>query len=160
MELLKKKWRMLSGQVSSMSLVTNNNIIMLCEQSPTSWCQYQRDKFNKTNLFKHGPGLSKEVIALVKPVYKDLIKLEELEKCRHGITQNQNESFNALIWERAPKSVYLSMEKMRLAVYTIVFIYIHIELNQYFDHYGVVLTTSTIFDICFNIKSLARVIFS
>ena len=36
---------------------------MLCEQSPTSWCQYQSDKFNKTNLFKHGPGLSKEAIA-------------------------------------------------------------------------------------------------
>ena len=65
---------------------------MLCEQSATSWFQYQRDKFNKTNLFMHGPGLPKEVIALVKPVYKDLIKLEQLEKCLHGMTQNQNES--------------------------------------------------------------------
>ena len=96
---------------------------MLCEQSPTSCCQYQRDKFNKTNLFKHGPGLSKEVIALVKPAYKDLIKLEELEKCLHGMTQNQNESFNALIWERAPKCVYLPMEKMRFAVYDAVSVF-------------------------------------
>ena len=89
----------------------------LCEKSQTSWCQYQRDRCNNTNLFKHGPGLSKEVINFVKPIYKDLIRLDELEKCLHGMTQNQNESYNALIWERAPKSVYVSIEKMRFAVY-------------------------------------------
>ena len=95
----------------------------LCEQSQTSWCQYQRDRFNKTNLFKHGVGLTKEVIALVKPIYKDLIKLEELEKCLHGMTQNQNESYNALIWERAPKSIYLSIDKMCFAVYDAVAVF-------------------------------------
>ena len=63
------------------------------------------------------PGLPKEFIALVEPIYKDLIKHEELKKCLHGKTQIQNESYNALIWQRAPKNIYLSIENMRLAVY-------------------------------------------
>ena len=29
--------------------------------TPTSWCQYQRDIINKTNLYKAGPDLSKEI---------------------------------------------------------------------------------------------------
>ena len=101
----------------------NHHYHMLCEKSSTSWCQYQRDDINKANLFKYGPGLPKEVIALVKPIYKDLIKHEELKKCLHGKTQNQNESYNALSWQRAPKNIYLSIEKTRLAVYNAVAVF-------------------------------------
>ena len=88
-----------------------------------SWCQYQRDQVNKTNLFKHGPGLPNDILAHVKPIYRDLIKHEELKKCLHGKTQNQNESFNSLIWERAPKSLYLSIDKIRFAVYDAVAVF-------------------------------------
>ena len=86
-------------------------------------CQYRRDEANNTNLFKHGPGLPNEVVALAKPIYKNLIKHEELSKCLHGKTQNQNESFNTLIWERAPKNVYLSLEKLHFAVYDAVAVF-------------------------------------
>ena len=47
--------------------------------------------------------LSDEVIKHVKPIYLDLIKPQQLEKCLHGKTQNQIESFNSMIWERVPK---------------------------------------------------------
>ena len=94
-----------------------NNYHDHCEASSTSWCQYQRDIFNKTNLFKHGPGLSQEVIKGVKPIYLDLIKPSELMKCLHGKTQNQNESFNSTVWERAPKVNYCSFDKLEFAVY-------------------------------------------
>ena len=63
-----------------------NHYHSLCEKSPTSWCKYQRNQCNGTNLFKHGPGLHKDVIAAVKPIYKDLIKHEELAKYLHGKT--------------------------------------------------------------------------
>ena len=59
----------------------------------------------------------------MKPIYKNLIKHEELSKCLHGKTQNQNESFNAVIWERAPKNVYLSLEKLRFVVYDAVAVF-------------------------------------
>ena len=57
----------------------------------------------KTNLFKHGPGLTNVVIALVKPINMDLITAEELKKCLHDKTNNLNESYSALICERALK---------------------------------------------------------
>ena len=31
-----------------------------CPKSPVSWCQYQRDQINNTNLYKPGPGLSRD----------------------------------------------------------------------------------------------------
>lgn len=98
----------------------SNNFHSLCD---SSWCQFQRDKLNGTNLFKHGQGLPDQVKPLITPIYKDLLKPEELEKCLHGMTQNQNESYNALIWERAPKSVYISIEKMKFAVYDAVAVF-------------------------------------
>ena len=52
-------------------------------------------------------------------------KTEELKKGLHGKTQNQNESCNALIWQRNSKSIYISIEKMRLAIYDAVAVFIN-----------------------------------
>lgn len=88
-----------------------------CMKGPNSWCQYQRDISNKTNLYRPGPGLTDEVIKHVKPIYLDLIKPQVLAKCLHGMTQNQNESFNSMIWERIPKYRYCSYNKLKFGVY-------------------------------------------
>ena len=88
-----------------------------CEKSSTSWCQYQRDIVNGTNLHVEGPGLPNNVIYHVKPIYQNLTKPEELKKCLHGKTQNQNESYNGLIWARAPKFRYCAFDKLAFAVY-------------------------------------------
>ena len=42
------------------------------------------------------------------PIDMELLSDELLSKCLHGKTQNQNESFNATIWERLPKTKYNS----------------------------------------------------
>ena len=57
-----------------------NNYHDHCETSSTSWCQYHRDIITKTNFYKHGRGLSQEVIKWVKPIYFGLIKPSELKK--------------------------------------------------------------------------------
>ena len=80
-----------------------------CPKSSHSWCQFQRDGCNTTILHKHRPGLDDDVIKEVKPIYGDLTKSEELAKCLHGQTQNANESFNAMIWKRAPKPNYCGL---------------------------------------------------
>ena len=54
------------------------------------------------------------MVKLVKPIYLDLIKAD---KCLHGKTQNQNESYNGTLWERLPKSTYVGIDKLRLGVY-------------------------------------------
>ena len=40
-----------------------------CPATSDSWCQYQRDQVNGTNLFKPGKGFDPEVIIHVKPEY-------------------------------------------------------------------------------------------
>ena len=43
--------------------------------------------------------------------------MTQLKKCLHGKTQNANESFNATIWERIPKSKYVSHNQLEFGVY-------------------------------------------
>lgn len=93
------------------------NFHTYCPATTDSWCQYQRDIVNKTNLYKPGKGFDPEVIKHVKVEYMKLTDEKELAKCMHGKTQNANESFNSLIWERAPKSRYCGLSKLKLCVY-------------------------------------------
>ena len=57
------------------------------------------------------------VVAKLKPVYNDLSKTDLSEKCLHGKTQNRNESFNGTIWERLPKTKYVSFLQLQFGVY-------------------------------------------
>ena len=57
------------------------------------------------------------MIKYVKTEYEKLTDEKELTKCLHGQTQNANESFNSLIWERAPKTKFCSLNKLKLCVY-------------------------------------------
>ena len=87
-----------------------------CPDGSESWCGHKKDIANKTKLFKPGPGLPDDVIAAVKPIYARLSEDSLLEKCLHGKTQNQNESFNGMIWERLPKGVFVGPDTLKLGV--------------------------------------------
>lgn len=88
-----------------------------CPTGSASWCKYQKDKANHTNLFKHGPGLPLPVIAKLKPEYIRLSENNLLQKCLHGKTQNQNESLNGMVWQRIPKEIYVGRETLELGLY-------------------------------------------
>ena len=103
----------------------DSNYHIYCPKTSDSWCQYSRDLVNETNLYKCGADISLDVISAIKPIYADLTKESDLEKCLHGLTQNSNESFNATIWERASKSIYCGREVLELAVYDAVANYIY-----------------------------------
>ena len=96
---------------------TSNQCHEYCPKTPDSWCQYQLDVLNKTNLYTPGAGISDDVIHSIKPIYADLTKTEALQTCLHGLTQNPNESFNSTIWERAHKTVYCGLDTLELAVF-------------------------------------------
>ena len=38
-------------------------------------------------------------------------------KCLHGKTQNQNESFNGMIWNRIPKSRFIKYRQFAMAIF-------------------------------------------
>ena len=74
---------------------------------PVEWCQYQKDKKNKTSLYDHAAvekkSLPNKFLKHMLPLYKRLSTDALLKGCVPGLTQNQNESFNATIWKRCPK---------------------------------------------------------
>ena len=41
----------------------------------------------------------------------------KLKKCLHGKTQNANESFNGMIWNRIPKATHIGINNISLGVY-------------------------------------------
>ena len=78
---------------------------------------YQRDMATGKVTYKPGPGLPLSVIQHVKPIYQDLSQDTLLLKCLHGQTQNQNESFNAMIWKRLPKTEFVSLTQLKFGTY-------------------------------------------
>ena len=57
-----------------------------------------------------------DIIKHVKPIFQDLQNDSLLSKCLHGKTQNQNESFNSIIWKRVPKDVFIGGKTFRMGV--------------------------------------------
>ena len=88
-----------------------------CPEGPNSWCRFNKDRANRTNLYKPGPGLPDHVIAEVKPVFSRLSEDSLLERCLDGKKQNQNESLNGMIWEHVPKDTFIGSEALQLGVY-------------------------------------------
>lgn len=63
------------------------------------------------------PGLSDNIIKLVKPIYERLSKDDLLERRLDGKTQNQSESLNGMIWNRLPKEVFIGSDVLKLGIY-------------------------------------------
>ena len=96
---------------------TNNYHNAYCPTGEDSWCRYQRDKALGTNTYKHGVGLPLSVLKHVKPIFEELSSESLLKDCLHGKTQNQNESFNGTIWERLPKSKFVTFTQLKFGAY-------------------------------------------
>ena len=56
-------------------------------------------------------------IHYLRPIFLELSKDTELEKCLDGKTQNANESFNGRIWERIPKNTFVTLPCLEFRVY-------------------------------------------
>ena len=56
-----------------------------------------KDRADSTSTYKPGSGLPISTVLKLKPIFEELGHEDLLSKCLHGLTQNQNESFNAVI---------------------------------------------------------------
>lgn len=86
-----------------------------CPKTNDTWCKYNKAKLNGET-YKHLHPLPKAVCEVMKPIYQDLTNKDLLSRCLHGRTQNPNESFNATIWQRLPKTVFVGLDALRLGV--------------------------------------------
>ena len=87
-----------------------------CPKDIGTWCKYYQDVINKTELYdisKCIPYLFREQL---KPIFERLASRELLLKCQRGLTQNQNESLNGLVWSRCPKRLFCGIHRFTISV--------------------------------------------
>ena len=85
---------------------------VFCPKGPTSWCVFWREpaKYNQNN------RLPSVFIPELKPLFTNLTKKDLLQRCLSGLTQNQNESVNGVLWSKCPKTKFCGKSKILLAV--------------------------------------------
>ena len=70
-----------------------------------SWCQYQNSKAQGNTTFENKPHhLDAVFLGFLSPLFERLSAPALLARCLPGFSQNVNESINALVWNRCPKS--------------------------------------------------------
>ena len=87
-----------------------------CPKGQDSWCGWQKDAENGENEYKDKAGIPKAVFDKVNEIYKDLSNPVLLSHGLDGFTQNQNKSFNGLLWSICPKENLVGSSTLRLAL--------------------------------------------
>ncbi len=104
----------------------------LCPIGEDSWCRFQRDVALGTNSYQHTHPLPEAVEQAIQSIFDALSSDALLDACLHGGTQNQNESFNGMIWQRAPKVSHSSLKTVQLAT--------NIAIGQFNDGYKTIIS--------------------
>lgn len=86
-----------------------------CPDGEKSWCHYKRSMAKNAPYEKHRPTFTPEVGAVIYPTVVRLTDPELLQRCSKMGTQNANESFNSLIWQRCPKQNFSSRMSVETA---------------------------------------------
>ena len=87
-----------------------------CPRNDSSWCKYQKCKVTGEEFKGDRINIAEPIYQLIRPLWLRLSDNELLEKCLHGRTQNFNEAFNAFVWKRAPKDVFVGKSVLDIAV--------------------------------------------
>ena len=87
-----------------------------CPVGVESWCKYRLAQALGQNVPPHHTTIPEGYAAATKKVFERVCDKDLLKKCLKGATQNATESFNALIWARAPKIEFFSLALMQIAV--------------------------------------------
>lgn len=91
-----------------------------CPEGAGSWCAYRRAEAKGLDMktFKHNYlPLDSLVKKALEPIYVDLSRRELLDRCKGNNTQNNNESYNGLLWHFAPKHLHCGSKTVELANY-------------------------------------------
>ncbi|XP_076545772.1 uncharacterized protein LOC143305567 [Osmia lignaria lignaria] len=88
-----------------------------CPPGESSWCKWQKavSEGILQDFVHENPPLSEKVLELIKPIYENLSSENLLTRCLGSETQNNNESFNSLIWTFAPKHIHAGSDTIEIA---------------------------------------------
>ena len=104
------RWAILAILYHSVKLSDKDKRHQYCPED--EWCEYRKTGTET----EHQNHLDPVFLYLLLPIFTQLSKPDLLARCLPGITQNQNESFHALIWKRCPKHLWRGPRVVRTAV--------------------------------------------
>jgi len=85
-----------------------------CPPTKDSWCTWQKEIVEKgVTEFILKLSIPQAIFDVILPICKKLTNDNLLEKCLHGKTQNSNEAFHSLVWQRCPKTIYCGEKSIR-----------------------------------------------
>ena len=84
----------------------------LCPKGSDSWCKFwsNRDEYHE----KH--RLPCAFLPELEPIFTALTDDVLLQRCLQGLTQNQNEAINHILWSNCPKTKFVGITRLHLAV--------------------------------------------
>jgi hypothetical protein len=75
-----------------------------CPKSSDTWCKYWKDQNEKTSLYNEDNRLPQVFKKELEPIFTRLSNHDLLTRCLKGMTQNQNEAANGVLWSKCPKT--------------------------------------------------------
>jgi len=89
----------------------------LCMDESVTWCKYKKQLQDGTvTPQKDSKKLPASFLPHMLPLYQRLSNESLLKRCVSGLTQNQNEAFNATLWRRCPKERNFGTAAVQLAL--------------------------------------------
>ena len=86
-----------------------------CPKGRDSWCKYQNDIVLNTKSYERAKCLPSVFRKELHPIFKRLSSESLLRRCLRGLTQNQNESLNNMLWQKCPKRVFCGRRRLETA---------------------------------------------
>ena len=80
--------------------------------TPDTWCRYQKDK----STYDRKKCLPLTFRNELKAIFERRSSREMLHSCQRGLTQNQNELLNSVVWSRCPKRVFCGVHHYTIAI--------------------------------------------
>ena len=87
-----------------------------CPNTSDTWCKYHKDVLDGTNYYQKGKCLPHVFRDELKSIFEKLSSNDLLDGCQRGLTQNQNESINSIVWSRCPKQLFCGKHRFTISV--------------------------------------------
>ena len=83
-----------------------------CPKIQSTWCKFWKDgaKYNEDK------RLPSAFLEELRPIFVRLSEDKLLQRCLMGLTQNQNEAINGILWSNCPKTSFCGRQKVEIAV--------------------------------------------
>ena len=87
-----------------------------CPDGDDAWCKYKKDVLHGMHTYDRSKCLPFVFRGELIPIFVRLSLNDLLNSCKKGLTQNQNESLNNVLWTKCSKQIFIGKDRFTIAV--------------------------------------------